>query len=150
MLVKITPRSLQLEGWDIEYVAINAVSMKLLTLCFSSNSSTIHQIFLTFSTGSTRFSGIKLYHKTPCTNSILNSFFLSLPKLWNCLPIIDLSRPLAETKSKSFWNHFKPILTVKFFVVFITFVLATIVSRLLLPTTIITCNHLAVFIFVFS
>jgi len=47
--------------------------------------------YVDFSTGTTRSAGCKLYHKTASTNSVMNSYFYRLPKLWNCLPIIDLS-----------------------------------------------------------
>ena len=44
----------------------------------------------------TRSSSNKLYHK--CT--LANSYFFRLPKLWNTLPIIDLSLSLNTIKSK--------------------------------------------------
>jgi len=62
-----------------------------------------------FTTGTTRSSGIKLYPKTASTNYIMNSYFYHLPRLWNSLPIIDLSQSLDVIKSKlkKFrWNHF--------------------------------------------
>ena len=65
--------------------------------------------YVDFSTGTTRSAGCKLYHKTASTNSVMNSYFYRLPKLWNCLPIIDLSQPPHIIKSKLkryFWNHF--------------------------------------------
>ena len=89
--------------------------MKLPILCFFANSiknpSQRFNIlnYVDFSTGSTRSAGSKLYHKTASTNSTMNSYFYRLPKLWNCLPIIDLSWPLHEIKlklKKYFWNHF--------------------------------------------
>ena len=65
--------------------------------------------FVDFSAGPTRSANTKLYHKTACTNITMNSYFYRLPKLWNHLPIIDLSWPLDEIKLKLktyFWNHF--------------------------------------------
>ena len=65
--------------------------------------------YVQFSTGTTRSAGCKLYHKTASINSVMNSYFYRLPKLWNCLPIIDLSQPPHIIKSKLkryFWNHF--------------------------------------------
>ena len=54
--------------------------------------------FVDFSAGSTRSANTKLYHKTTRTNNTMNSYFYRLPRLWNHLPIIDLSRPLDEIK----------------------------------------------------
>ena len=45
--------------------------------------------YVSFNTGSTRSSGIKLHHKTAHTNAAMNSYFFRLPRLWNSLPIID-------------------------------------------------------------
>ena len=65
--------------------------------------------FVDFSAGPTRSANTKLYHKTAHTNIAMNSYFYCLPRRWNHLPIIDLSRPLDEIKLKlkrCFWNHF--------------------------------------------
>ena len=43
------------------------------------------------------------------TNSTMNSYFFRIPRLWNRLPLIDLSQSLQTIKSKLkkyFWNHF--------------------------------------------
>ena len=56
--------------------------------------------YVNFTTGSTRSSGTKLYHKTAHTNAVLNSYFFRLPRLWNLLPTIDLSLLLAVIKLK--------------------------------------------------
>ena len=56
--------------------------------------------YIDFSISSTRSAGSKLYRKTDSTNSTMNSYFYRLPKLWNCLPIIDLSWQLHEIKFK--------------------------------------------------
>jgi len=55
---------------------------------------------VTFTTGTTRSAGVKLYPKTASTNYIMNTYFYRLPCLWNSLPIIDLSQPVNVTKSK--------------------------------------------------
>ena len=66
--------------------------------------------YVSFHTGpATRSVGTKLNHMTATTNSIINSYFYRLPRLWNSLPIIDLTRPPTETKLKLkryLWNHF--------------------------------------------
>jgi len=65
--------------------------------------------YVHFSTISTRPASTKLYPKTAHTNSITNSYFYRLPRLWNSLPIIDLSQSLEviKIKLKNFlWNHF--------------------------------------------
>ena len=49
-----------------------------------------------FTTGTTRSAGTKLYPKTACTYPIMNSYFYRLPRLWNSLPIIDLSQSLEN------------------------------------------------------
>ena len=51
----------------------------------------------------------KLKHKTAPTNNMMNSYFYRLPRLWNSIPIIDLSNSLPAIKSKPknyFWHHF--------------------------------------------
>ena len=65
--------------------------------------------YTNFTTGSTRSAGTKLYPKTANINPIMNSYFYHLPRLWNSLPIIDLSQSLdvIKPKLKAFlWNHF--------------------------------------------
>ena len=65
--------------------------------------------YTNFTTGSTRSAGTKLYPKTAHINPIMNSYFYRLPRLWNSLPIIDLSQSLdvIKPKLKAFlWNHF--------------------------------------------
>ena len=48
--------------------------------------------YVSFNTGSTRPSGIKLHHKTAHTNAAMSSCFFRLPRLWNSLPIGRLYR----------------------------------------------------------
>jgi len=64
--------------------------------------------YINFVTSSTRSAGTKLYPKTSHTNAIINSYYYRLPRLWNSLPIIDLSLSdeLIKSKLKTFWNHF--------------------------------------------
>ena len=65
--------------------------------------------YTNFTTGSTRSAGTKLYPKIDHINPIMNSYFYRLPRLWNSLPIIDLSQSLdvIKPKLKAFlWNHF--------------------------------------------
>ena len=64
---------------------------------------------VSFTTVTTRSAGIKLYPKTASTNYIMNTYFYRLPRLWNSLPIIDLSQSVNAIKSKLktfLWNHF--------------------------------------------
>ena len=89
--------------------------------------------YVDFLTGSTRSAGSKLHHKIASTNSIVNSYFYRLPKLWNRLPIIDLSRSLHEIKLKYFWNH---SLIVIYLVHFSAYVLVPTVPSFLLLVTI--------------
>ena len=65
--------------------------------------------YLNFTTGTTRSAGTKLYPKTARTYPIMNSYFYPLLRLWNSLPIIDLSQSLEIIKlqlKKFLWNHF--------------------------------------------
>ena len=65
--------------------------------------------YVNFTTGSTRSAGTKLYPKTARTNVIMNSYFYRLSRLWNSLPIIDLSESLESMKiklKKFLRNHF--------------------------------------------
>ena len=50
--------------------------------------------YVNFNTGSTT----KLHHKTSHTNAAMNSYFVRIPRLWNSLPIIDLTQSLAVIK----------------------------------------------------
>ena len=54
--------------------------------------------YVNFTTDSTKFAGTKLYPKTAHTNVIMNSCFYHLPRLWNSLPINDLSESLESMK----------------------------------------------------
>ena len=71
--------------------------------------------YVEFTSGSTRSAGLKLKHnyKSASTNNVMNSYFYRIvrriPRLWNSIPIIDLSYPLTTIKFKLknyFWNHF--------------------------------------------
>ena len=50
--------------------------------------------YVEFGSGHTRSAGVKLKHKTAPTNNMMNSYFYRLPRLWNSIPIIDLSNSL--------------------------------------------------------
>ena len=59
------------------------------------------------STGSS-LSG-KLVHHISTTNSNRHFYFCRLPRLWNCLPSIDLNLPYATIKkqiTQFLWHHF--------------------------------------------
>jgi len=65
--------------------------------------------FVEFSSGPTRAAGHKLKHKSGTTNSVINSYFFCLPKLWNSLAIIDPSHSITSINFKLknyFWDHF--------------------------------------------
>ena len=65
--------------------------------------------YVQFTSGSTRSAVYKLEHMSAPTNSVINSYFFRLPKLWNNLPIIDLSESIALINFKLkdyFWEHF--------------------------------------------
>ena len=65
--------------------------------------------YIEFNTGPTRSAKQKLKHKQANTNLVMNSYFYRLPRLWNSLPVIDLSCSLAVIKHKLkayFWDHF--------------------------------------------
>ena len=50
----------------------------------------------------------QLKYMSEPTNSVINSYFFCLPKLWNSLPIIDLSESIAliNFKLKNYsWEH---------------------------------------------
>ena len=65
--------------------------------------------YVEFTSGHTRSAGVKLKHKIASTNNVMNSYFYRLPRLWNSIPIVDLSHSLPTIKYKLknyFWNHF--------------------------------------------
>ena len=65
--------------------------------------------FVEFISGPTRSAGYKLRHMIASKNSVMNSYFYRIPRLWNSLPLIDLSQTLLTIKFKLknyFWNHF--------------------------------------------
>ena len=80
---------------------------------------------LEFTSGTTRSAGLKLKHKSAPTNNVMNYFYRIL-RLWNTIPIINLSHPPTIIKSKlknHFWNHLTTS-TVTIFVLSIISVLA--------------------------
>ena len=65
--------------------------------------------YLQFNESTTRSSNTKICHKIYNNTITANSYFCRLPRLWNALPIIDLtlSIPVIKCKLKHFlWNHF--------------------------------------------
>ena len=65
--------------------------------------------FVEFISGPTRSAGYKLRHMIAFKNSVMNSYFYRIPRLWNSLPLLDLSQTLQTIKFKLknyFWNHF--------------------------------------------
>ena len=66
--------------------------------------------YVTFSSHTTRCtSALKLKHSITKTNSERHSYFNRLPRLWNSLPVIDLSLSLPTIKKKLkqfFWEQF--------------------------------------------
>ena len=65
--------------------------------------------FVEFISGPTRSAGYKLRHMIASKYSVMNSYFYRIPRLWNSLPLIDLSQTLQTIKFKLknyFWNHF--------------------------------------------
>jgi len=65
--------------------------------------------YVSFTRHNTRSSDTKLCHQVSTNNITANSYFFRLPRLWNSLPIVDLSLPYNVIKKKLllfFWNHF--------------------------------------------
>ena len=64
---------------------------------------------LQYNKSGTRSSNTKLSHKTSINAISANSYFCRLPRLWNALPIIDLTLSFSVIKHKLhcfLWNHF--------------------------------------------
>ena len=53
--------------------------------------------YVEFISDSTRSAGLKLKHKSASTNNVMNSYFYRIPRLWNSIPIIDLSYLLQSS-----------------------------------------------------
>ena len=82
--------------------------------------------YVSFSTGATRSSSIKLRHNKCTTNKVRHFYFNRISCLWNSIPIIDLSLSFSTIKQRIktyFWEHF------------------TINSILMIPTNIIPSVH---------
>ena len=66
--------------------------------------------YVIFSYSNTRStSHIKLHHKYSTNNLLRNSYICRLPRIWNALPPMDLSKPFTMLKSsiiETLWNHF--------------------------------------------
>ena len=76
------------------------------------------------------------------TNAIMNSYFYRLPRLWNSLPVIDLSQSIEEIKSKLkiFYGIIFLLILIIPLVTFITCVHAVAAPRLLLQTILTPCT----------
>ena len=75
---------------------------------FPSDSFNINN-YISFSTGVTRSSGVKLVHNSSSTNKERSHYFVRVCRLWNCLPIIDLNLSIQTIKKHLkiyLWNHF--------------------------------------------
>ena len=78
-------------------------SLKFPSNCFNINH------FISFSSSGTRSCGVKLIHNISSTNKQQNFYFVRICRLWNALPIIDLTLPMHIIKKHLkmlFWNHF--------------------------------------------
>ena len=67
--------------------------------------------YVSFCSGQTRLSSHrKLRHAPPTSNnSSRNFYFNRLPRLWNSLPLLDISQSISTIKTKlyqHFWDHF--------------------------------------------
>ena len=58
--------------------------------------------YVEFTFGTTRSAGLKLNKSAP-TNSVMNSYFYRIPRLWNSIPVINLSYPLTTINLESFY-----------------------------------------------
>ena len=96
--------------------------------------------YIEFNTSPTRSAKQKLRHKQANTNLIMNSYFYCLPRLWNSLPVIDLSCSLAVIKYKLKAYFLLLTLIVISHVLITTFVCVVNVLRLLPLVTIIAYN----------
>ena len=56
--------------------------------------------YVSFTRHNTRSSDTKLCHQVSTNNITANSYFFRLPRLWNSLPIVDLSLPYNVIKKK--------------------------------------------------
>ena len=88
----------------------------IMFFCKALNHTSIHFNILDFvqfnhNNYNTRSSSTnKLQYVYSSNNYLRNFYFTRLPRLWNCLPPIDLNRPLSSIKSTIYnylWQHFK-------------------------------------------
>ena len=86
----------------------------LMFFCKALNQPSVHFNifdFIQFSHNNTRSSSTnKLQYVYSSKNYLRNFYFTRLPRLWNCLPPIDLNQPLSSIKSTIYnylWQHFK-------------------------------------------
>ena len=101
--------------------------------------------FISFSSSNTRSFGTKLCHRVSINNITLNSYYFRLPRLWNSLPIIDISLPYDTIKRKliSFYGAiFYLTLTLTIIVHFTFYVLAVDVLNFPTLQIVLNCNWL--------
>ena len=83
---------------------------------FPSNGFNINH-FISFSSSGTRTCGVKLIHNISSTNKQRNFYFVRICRLWNALPIIDLTLPIHIIKKHLkmlYWNHFNGNFDIKY------------------------------------
>ena len=98
--LKLLPLMYVLELHDILFL--------IKSLKTPSNSFNIYN-YVSFNKCNTRSSSNKLCHKSSNNIIAANSYFYRIPRLWNALPIIDLSLSFSTIKCKLYtflWNHF--------------------------------------------
>ena len=99
--LELLPLMYTFDLFDIVFVL---KSLKYPSPCFDIRN------FITFSTNKTRSSiHGKLIHQISSNNSARNFFFSRIPRLWNALPLIDLSQSVATNRAKIIrflWSHF--------------------------------------------
>ena len=96
--------------------------------------------YVTFCSGRTRLaSHLKLRHVLATTNnSSRNFYFNRLPRLWNSLPLIDISQSLSTIKKKLYWHFWNISLKHLILVIFApitTYVPVQTAALFLSPTT---------------
>ena len=101
-------RLLHLNLLPLMYVfEISDIMFLIKSLKFPSNCFNINH-FISFSSSGTRSCGVKLIHNISSTNKQRNFYFVRICRLWNALPIIDLTLPMHIIKKHLkmlFWNH---------------------------------------------
>ena len=112
--------------WPQPYWLTEFTSLKYPTPSFNISN------YVTFNNSNTRSSNIKLHHKILSNSICANSYFYRLPRLWNSLPVIDLTLSFNTIKQQLtraiYGNIFKVILIQIINVLSISHVLVVIVQ----------------------